>query len=259
MAYPFRSAIRVSEKRSKAPMPKEYIGTAGWSIPRRVANQFPAEDSALVRYAARFSAAEINSTSHRPARDLRPLGGFRRGGISFRCKVSKSNKSWPAASRCGNASKYVPRGDPEPRQQDGAILTAASAIFDLPSAGGGKVLRILRKCSWQRVVCEPRHPSWFDADVDNLLASFDVARVAADPARVPEAGRPGGTRTFEYYRLHGTPRMYYSAYDSSFLSKLANSISQSRAEEVWCIFDNTVSGAAAENALEIQMCLDRYH
>jgi len=82
------------------------------------------------------------------------------------------------------------------------------------------------------------------------------ASIAADPARVPEAGRPGGNRTLEYYRLHGAPRMYYSAYDPIFLSKLANTISQSRAEEVWCIFDNTVSGAATENALEIRMSLD---
>jgi uncharacterized protein DUF72 len=50
-------------------MPKQFIGTAGWTIPRRVADHFPAEGSALVRYAARFSDAEINSTfdrSHQP-------------------------------------------------------------------------------------------------------------------------------------------------------------------------------------------------
>src|SRR4051812_44531299 len=41
---------------------------AGWSIPRRVANEFPTEGSALVRYAARFSAVEINSTFHRSHR-----------------------------------------------------------------------------------------------------------------------------------------------------------------------------------------------
>jgi uncharacterized protein YecE (DUF72 family) len=33
------------------------IGTAGWSIPRRVAGEFPAEGTALERYAARFDAA----------------------------------------------------------------------------------------------------------------------------------------------------------------------------------------------------------
>jgi uncharacterized protein YecE (DUF72 family) len=68
------------------------------------------------------------------------------------------------------------------------------------------------------------------------------ARVAADPARLPDAGRPGpgGSRALEYYRLHGAPRMEYSKYEPSFLA-LANAIARSTATEVWCIFDNTAS------------------
>ena len=53
-------------------------------------------------------------------------------------------------------------------------------------------------------------------------------------------------------RLHGAPLMYYSAYEPWFLSRLADAIAQSAATEVWCIFDNTASGAATANALEIQ-------
>src|SRR4051812_39347710 len=44
------------------------IGTAGWAIPRAVADAFPAEGSGLQRYAARFEAAEINSTFYRTHR-----------------------------------------------------------------------------------------------------------------------------------------------------------------------------------------------
>src|SRR5690348_12631727 len=44
------------------------IGAAGWSIPRQIAAEFPTEGSSLERYAARFSAAEINSSFHRPHR-----------------------------------------------------------------------------------------------------------------------------------------------------------------------------------------------
>jgi uncharacterized protein YecE (DUF72 family) len=46
------------------------IGTAGWAIPRAVADRFAESGSALARYAGRFDAAEINSSfhrSHRPA------------------------------------------------------------------------------------------------------------------------------------------------------------------------------------------------
>src|SRR3954468_20152145 len=49
-------------------MQKVHIGTAGWAIPRRVADQFPEKGGALERYASRFSVAEINSTFHRSHR-----------------------------------------------------------------------------------------------------------------------------------------------------------------------------------------------
>src|SRR4051812_37700427 len=39
-----------------------YIGTAGWTIPRPVAERFPAEGSSLERYAHVLSGSEINST-----------------------------------------------------------------------------------------------------------------------------------------------------------------------------------------------------
>ena len=42
------------------------IGTAGWAIPRAVADAFPAEGSGLQRYAARLNAVEINATFYRP-------------------------------------------------------------------------------------------------------------------------------------------------------------------------------------------------
>jgi uncharacterized protein YecE (DUF72 family) len=45
-----------------------------------------------------------------------------------------------------------------------------------------------------------------------------VARVAADPAVVPEAVRPGGWTGLVYYRLHGSPRIYYSAYAPEYLA-----------------------------------------
>src|SRR5688572_17535989 len=45
-----------------------YIGCAGWSLPKKFADAFPAEGSHLVRYAARLPAVEINSSFYRPHR-----------------------------------------------------------------------------------------------------------------------------------------------------------------------------------------------
>jgi uncharacterized protein YecE (DUF72 family) len=108
-------------------------------------------------------------------------------------------------------------------------------------------------CPFSRssIVCEPRHASWFTPDVDGLFGELRVARVAADPAPVVGAGEPGGWRGLSYYRLHGSPRMYYSAYGPESLSEIAERLAghAARCVETWCIFDNTAAFAATSDAL----------
>jgi len=103
------------------------------------------------------------------------------------------------------------------------------------------------------IVLEPRHASWFSPDVDDWLAEHRIARVAADPARVAEAAIPGGWNGLSYYRWHGSPRIYWSSYDAAALAALQRCLAKDRARHVpaWCIFDNTASGAALGNALEL--------
>jgi uncharacterized protein YecE (DUF72 family) len=80
-----------------------------------------------------------------------------------------------------------------------------------------KFLSMLRKMHSGSVMWEPRHESWFCREADDLLDEFEISRVAADPACVPAAASPGGWKGLTYYRLHGSPRRYYSAYSSEFL------------------------------------------
>jgi uncharacterized protein YecE (DUF72 family) len=103
------------------------------------------------------------------------------------------------------------------------------------------------------LVCEPRHASWFSPQVDEFLREIQVARVAADPACVPEAAEPGGWRGISYYRLHGSPRVYYSVYSEDAIDALATRLHTEAMEgrEVWCIFDNTTLGGATRNAREL--------
>jgi len=103
------------------------------------------------------------------------------------------------------------------------------------------------------LACEARHPSWFDAEATQLLTALNVTRVIADPAK----GQPGAhvpTTAAIYARLHGSPRIYYSSYPPDYLAQLQADIATHRAagRPVWCIFDNTASGAATANALIVQ-------
>ena len=82
-----------------------------------------------------------------------------------------------------------------------------------------------------------------------LLRELRIARVAADPPRAAKGGAPGGWKGFAYYRLHGSPRVYYSAYDTGRLDALATELATHR--DAWCIFDNTAGRAAVANALHL--------
>jgi len=85
-----------------------------------------------------------------------------------------------------------------------------------------------------------------------LLLRHDIARVAADPPLAAGAGTHGAWPGIVYYRLHGSPRTYWSSYGDEFLSALAGVVSRiADSVDVWIIFDNTASGAAAGNALTL--------
>jgi len=102
-----------------------------------------------------------------------------------------------------------------------------------------------------QLVCEPRHPSWFEPDADGLLDRLGVARAAADPAIVPAAASPGGWRDFAYWRLHGSPAMYRSSYDDGRLDDYAQGILAAPSRTAWCMFDNTASSEATGDALAL--------
>jgi uncharacterized protein YecE (DUF72 family) len=86
-----------------------------------------------------------------------------------------------------------------------------------------------------------------------LLDRYRISRVAVDPPPVPTAMVPAGWPGIAYFRLHGSPRKYWSRYDANYIATLAETVRGfPTAEQVWCVFDNTASGAALENAWELR-------
>ena len=100
--------------------------------------------------------------------------------------------------------------------------------------------------------CEPRHRSWFTDDAERALEATHLARVAADPALVPDAARPGGWRGLTYIRWHGSPQMYASPYSDARIIEAAQMLADRPPETPgWMIFDNTMLGAATDDALRV--------
>jgi uncharacterized protein YecE (DUF72 family) len=237
-----------------------YIGTAGWAIPRDVAGHFAGSGSALVRYATRLGAAEINSTfwrRHKPETFARWGCSVPRG---FRFSV-KLPRAITHEAELGGArtllveffSDIAGLGD---RLGPILIQLPPSLVFQVRRVAG--FLRTLRGINDGPVVCEPRHASWFARGADELLAAHRIARVGADPPRVAGADRAGGAASIAYLRLHGSPVIYRSAYTVARLEPLAKQIGAMPGHgPVWCIFDNTASGAATADALTLTGLLRR--
>jgi uncharacterized protein YecE (DUF72 family) len=230
------------------------IGTAGWSI-SKAADAFGAGDSTLMRYATRFAGVEVNSSFHRPHRPTTWTRWAESVPADFRFAV-KLPKTITHERKLAGCADLVARFLEETQ---GLGSKLAVLLVQLPpklafAAGPAEdFLADLARRSAARLACEPRHPSWFEAGADGLLDRLGVARVAADPAVVPDAAQPGGWRGLAYWRLHGSPRIYRSAYAEGQLDAYAGAI---RAElgagrDAWCMFDNTASSAAIGNALAL--------
>jgi uncharacterized protein YecE (DUF72 family) len=233
------------------------IGTAGWTIPRAAAAAFPAEGSGLRRYAGVFSAVEINSTFRRSHRASTYEGWAAAVPASFRFAVKTPKALTHEARLVGCEAGVEAFVDEVARLGDklGPILLQLPPSLGFDPAVVDPFCRRLSRDQRFPVVCEPRHATWFTSDVEAWLAERHIARVAADPARHPGAGEPGGWRGLSYYRQHGSPRVYYSAYGPEGIARLRAQLGRDPAPDIWCIFDNTASGAAAADALALQAAL----
>ncbi|HEX8308549.1 MAG TPA: DUF72 domain-containing protein [Allosphingosinicella sp.] len=235
------------------PEPRFRIGTAGWTIPASAADSFPQEGSSLERYSKRFDCAEINSSFHRSHRadTWRRWASAVPDDFRFAAKLSKEITHKRRLADC-EALLAGALAEMEELGEGFEILLVQlppSLAFD--PAVAEPFLSTLRSRWEGDVACEPRHPSWFEPEANSLLADRRVARVAADPARVPAAAEPGGWPGLVYYRLHGSPATYRSSYDDGRLEAYAQRLAES-AVPAWCIFDNTASSAATGDALKLR-------
>ena len=235
------------------------IGTAGWSIPRPDKPRFPPGESLLARYAKVLPAVEINSTFYRPHRatTFERWAATVPRGFRFSVKIPGAITHERRLARSASLldtflSEVEPLGS-----RLGCLLVQLPPSLDFEPRVARAFFEALRRRFDRGVAIEPRHASWFASRADGLLEKYEVARVAADPSRVEGGGEPGGWRGLAYFRLHGSPRTYYSRYEDNWLGALAKKLEvlQRRRVPTWCIFDNTAHGAATGNALSVMESL----
>lgn len=236
------------------------VGCAGWSLPGAEQASFPEAGSHLERYSSRLTAVEINSSfhrSHRPATYIRWSSAVPKG-FRFSVKMPKSVTHVLRLQGANEAAASFLTEASSLGTKLGCVLIQLPPSLEFEAKTARRFFGRLRALTALPLACEPRHASWFAACAEALLREFQIARVAADPPRVPAAAAPGGWRGLSYYRLHGSPKMYYSAYSAEFIAALATRLREDLAaiRSVWCIFDNTTLGAATGNALDLLRALE---
>lgn len=226
------------------------VGVAGWSIPRAVAGEFPAEGGALQRYASVFNCAEINSSFYKPHKPETYARWAESVGADFRFAV-KLPKTITHEARLAGSEALLDRFAGEAGALGGklgCVLVQLPPSLAFDPAVARAALAALRARFGCLLACEARHKTWFGEQATELLRLFGVTRVIADPP-IGDPGPYVATAPTAYVRLHGSPRIYYSSYEPERLAQVRAWLATQPG--AWCIFDNTASGAATENALSL--------
>lgn len=230
-----------------------FIGTAGWSIASRYKDRFRQSGSQLERYAEVLRAVEINSSFYRPHRQetYERWAASVPEGFRFSVKVPKAITHERRLVDCEALFDEFLGQARGLGEKLGLLLVQLPPSLRFAPEIADSFLTAVRRETSMEIACEPRHASWFTADAGDLLASFRIARVAADPARQEGADQPGGWPGLVYMRLHGAPRIYYSDYTEGQLREIRQRMAafHEAGAEVWCIFDNTAEGNALGNAM----------
>lgn len=230
-----------------------FIGSAGWGVSRDMVSEFPPTGTHLERYAAVFRAVEINSSFHRAHRRTT----YERWAAGVPDQFRFSVKIPRTITHTRRLADTVDLLEPFLEEVSGLGSKLGCLLVQLPPGAefdpevASRFLEAMRARYQGDLFIEPRHKTWFGQVANKLLADVKAGRVGADPAVIPVAAEPGGIAGRVYFRLHGAPQMYYSSYTSSYLDGLAFRIAAHAKSGgmVWCMFDNTIRGAATANAL----------
>ncbi|WP_428425363.1 DUF72 domain-containing protein [Pararhizobium sp.] len=223
------------------------IATAAWSIPKAVASRFPQEGSGLARYAAVFNGVEINSTFYRRHRatTFERWASAVPDNFRFAVKLPGEITHTRRLKNVGGAFRVF-LGDISPLDGKlGPLLCQLPPSLTFDERDAETAFETMRTAHQGPIVLEARHKSWADDRAFAVLKRFSISRVLADPAPVWQVA--DFPLPIEYVRLHGTPKLYYSSYSDEELRSFRGVLGPGS----WCVFDNTTSGAAAQNALRM--------
>lgn len=233
------------------------IACAGWTVAKEHSHLFLATGTHLERYASLFDAVEINATFyHLPkAGTIAKWRDAVSADFRFAVKMAKDITHIGRLKDLEKIPLYMERVQLL-GEKLGPVLVQLPPSLDFDASIAEQFFTACRLSHEGPMVMEPRHLTWFTDAAMALLEKYRIALVAADPAVNPAGTVPGAWPGIQYFRLHGSPKMYYSNYEESYLEALkALILPAAEHGPVWVVFDNTASGAAVTNGRYLQSIL----
>jgi len=232
---------------------KSVVGTAGWSLPANQKPMFPSEGTHLQRYAQVFNGVEINSSFYRDhqATTYAKWAASTPDDFLFSVKLSR-HFTIDTRLRETERLEGVLGAVSALGKKWGVLLVQLPPSLTFEAGTASKFFGEVRKHYRGALALEPRHPSWASSPALNLIESYDITKVEADPEPCPGGANPRSS--WRYVRWHGSPEIYKSRYSEVQIQQLANDL-RLMEKPAWIIFDNTTFGYALENASELKALL----
>jgi uncharacterized protein YecE (DUF72 family) len=243
---------------------KLYIGTSGWHYNDWLLSFYPKDVTGyneLKYHSGHFNTVENNSSFYRISKEstYKTWSRMVPEDYVFSMKLNKSVTHIDRLELTDTVRQnieYILSSTQVLQNKLGAIVIQLPPSFryDLEKVDAflDYFTKQIQKLEFRfDVAIEFRHKSWFIKDTYDMLKTYNVALVASQSSRYPEAWE--STANFTYIRMHGPEKLFSSTYSTEQLEKLGEYIRSisPKMKRVYVYFNNDFHGYALENAKEL--------
>ena len=236
------------------PALKIYIGCSGFHYKEWKSVFYPERlpQSKWFRfYCEHFNTLELNVTFYKFPTEKSLTKWYTESpeDFKFSVKVPKAITHFKKFNDCermlGDFYKSVQQGL---QQKLGCVLFQLPPQIIYSEEIVQKIIGLLNP-SFKNVI-EFRSAGWWNKNVFGQLKKNNIVFTGISYPNLPD--NVIKTSSNLYYRFHGVPVLYKSAYPESFLENIIEQINKLKVKEAWIYFNNTWGTAAIKNAKFLQ-------
>ncbi len=203
-------------------------------------------------YSSKFSTLELNVTFYRFPQVKFLQNWYKQSPSSFQFSVKAPRlithfKKFADCDRL--LDDFYTTAESGLKEKLGAVLFQLPPKFQCTNERLDLLVSSMRKGFLNTI--EFRDESWWSEEVYQRLKEENIVFSGISHPALP--GKAIVTNKIAYYRFHGAPKLYYSAYKDDQLKRVAVELRKNGSlEKAFIYFNNTATTAAIENALWLE-------